>query len=224
MTAQATLVGSSPRELFDAALRGATCTVLVHGGRPRPLPVRRWSGVADLSDRVVLAHCVGSTIDLGCGPGRMAEELARTGRTVLAVDMAAEAVARARGRGVEAVQRDIFGPLPREGRWDTALLADGNIGIGGDPARLLARVRGLLSPGGRVVVDLAPPGTGLLRHTVSLSVRGRRSHPFPWAVLGTDSLAPVAVEADLSVSGVHEWSGRWFAFLHRDAGRLSCRG
>ena len=54
--------------------------------------------------------------------------------------------------------RDVFGPLPGEGRWDTALLADGNIGIGGDPVALLARVRELLAPEGRVVVDLAAPG------------------------------------------------------------------
>ena len=37
-------------------------------------------------------------------------------------------------RGATVLQRDIFGPLPGEGRWGTALLFDGNVGIGGDPA------------------------------------------------------------------------------------------
>ena len=31
------------------------------------------------------------------------------------------------------LRRDLFAPLPGEGRWHHVLLADGNIGIGGDP-------------------------------------------------------------------------------------------
>lgn len=190
--------------------------VHVHGQSARPLATGRWVGVADSSDRLVLEHCLGSTIDLGCGPGRMAEALHLAGLRVLGVDLAAEAVTAARRRGVNAIQRNILGPLPREGLWDTALLADGNIGIGGDPRHLLSRARGLLAPGGRVVVDLASPGTGLQRHTVALSVAGRMSRPFRWASLGVDSLAAVAAEAELAVRSVHELPGRWFAILHAD--------
>ena len=40
-------------------------------------------------------------------------------------------------RGGAALRRDVFAPLPGEGRWYTALLADGNVGIGGDPVALL---------------------------------------------------------------------------------------
>ncbi len=53
----------------------------------------------------------------------------------------------------------MFAPLPGEGRWGTALLADGNIGIGGDPVALLRRLREVLDPRGRIVVELAAPGT-----------------------------------------------------------------
>jgi hypothetical protein len=38
------------------------------------------------------------------------------------------------------------------------LLLDGNIGIGGDPHRLLRRVRELLTPTGRLLVELDVDG------------------------------------------------------------------
>lgn len=69
----------TPTQVFDSALHGDACTVHVRGGGSRPLSLRRWSGLADSSDRAVLAHCVGRTIDLGCGPGRMAQALQHNG-------------------------------------------------------------------------------------------------------------------------------------------------
>lgn len=215
-------VTAAPIQFFGAALRGVPCQVLGLEPGTNAMATHRWTGPADVSDRMLLSQCVGDTIDLGCGPGRMAEALAGRGLRVLGVDLSSEAVRQARNRGVDVVQRDIFGPLPRESRWGTALLADGNIGIGGDPGRLLTRVRGLVAPGGRVVLDLAPPGTGLRRHTLRLSVGGRSSHPFPWAVLGVDAVRAVALEADLLLSSVLEWHGRWFAVLRAGRGRRPC--
>lgn len=43
--------------------------------------------------------------------------------------------------------------MPGEGRRQTALLADGNLGTGGDPSGLLTRLRGLLRAGGRLVIE-----------------------------------------------------------------------
>jgi hypothetical protein len=60
---------------------------------------------------------------------------------VLGVDVSPAAVARAKGAGGAVLRRSVFDRLPAEGRWGTALLADGNIGIGGDPHALLRRVR-----------------------------------------------------------------------------------
>ena len=102
-----------------------------------PLPVGRWRSNADAEDCALLDHCVGHTIDVGCGPGRMSEHLMARGHGVLGIDLVAEAVRQARRRGVAALRRDVFAQLPGEGRWDTVLLADGNIGIGGDPVALL---------------------------------------------------------------------------------------
>jgi len=52
------------------------------------------------------------------------------------------------------VRRSVFDALPAEGRWHTALLADGNVGIGGDPIRLLSRLRGLIARAASSCVSL----------------------------------------------------------------------
>lgn len=208
-----TTAPAPPLDVLAEAMSGRPCTMTGLGATRASVPVGRWCGEVDHSDRQVLAHCTSATIDLGCGPGRMAAQLAREGVAVLGVDLAPAAVTRARARGVETLEGDVFDPLPDEGRWACALLADGNIGIGGDPARLLRRVRDLLVPGGRVVVDLAAPGLGLVVGSVRLTVDERTSHRFPWAVLGADAIDDVAEEADLRVRGLHEYAGRWCAVL-----------
>jgi hypothetical protein len=62
-------------------------------------------------------------------------------------------VRQARRRGATAIHGDVFQPLPGEGLWRHILLADGNIGIGGDPDTLLARTRQLLAPGGTALIE-----------------------------------------------------------------------
>lgn len=208
--------------VFTAALQGEPCTIEGLDDQPRPIPTRRWRGTADAGDRAVLAHCSGPTIDLGCGPGRMAEHLAARGQTVLGVDLMPEAITQTRARGVPAIRRDLFGPLPGEGSWGCALLADGNIGIGGDPVLLLRRARGLVVVGGVIVVDVAPPGAGLRLHTLHLRAGARRSRPFPWAVVGADAIGTVATAAGLDLDGLHEHHGRWFAVLRRGGGDPTC--
>ncbi len=161
----------------------------------------------------MLAHCRGRTLDIGCGPGRMSAHLASLGLPVVGLDLVPEAVAQTRARGVPAVEGDVFGPLPHEGSWETALLADGNIGIGGDPVHLLRRVRAILAPAGRVVADLAAHGAGVRRTSLTIHTSDQESHPFPWAVVGVEAIAGVADGAGLVTREVHEHAGRWFAVL-----------
>jgi SAM-dependent methyltransferase len=217
-----TVTGERPdgaASMYEAALRGEPC--LVHGldVRPRRMPTWRWSGPADRSDAEVLAYCDGPTLDIGCGPGRMTEHLTSIGVGVLGIDIAPEAVAQTRRRGATAVRRDVFDSVPGEGGWMCALLADGNIGIGGDPVALLRRVAELLAPGGWVVADVQPPGCGLQTRTLELEHGGRRSSPFAWSVLGVDSVTAVAAAAGLHLDGLHERDGRWFVVLVKDARR-----
>ena len=113
-------------------------------GEPSDLPVHEWTRDADPDDLALLAHCEGPTLDIGCGPGRLAAALARLGHAVLGIDVVPEAVDADPPPRRAALQRDLFDALPGEGRWETALLADGNVGIGGDPVALLRRTRELV--------------------------------------------------------------------------------
>ncbi|MFJ2262981.1 class I SAM-dependent methyltransferase [Streptomyces sp. NPDC087844] len=121
-----------------------------------PLEVERWCARADAVDLEILGRCEGSVLDIGCGPGRLVAELAGQGRRVLGIDVSAAAVSRTERLGGPALRRSVFEPLPAEGRWDTALLVDGNVGIGGDPRALLARLSDLLVPAGLLIAETVP--------------------------------------------------------------------
>ena len=199
--------------VFASALRGQPCLVWDADECRGLLPVEAWLREADQVDQEVLALCQGPTVDIGCGPGRMAQALARRGRAVLGIDVVPEAVAISLRRGVSALLRDVFGPIPGEGRWETALLADGNIGIGGDPVALLERTRDLVSPGGRVVVEVAPPGTGVVTRHISIETEIGRSDVFPWTLVGADAIEAVALAAGLRLRSQERFGDRWCAVL-----------
>lgn len=204
---------SSFTDVFSAALRGVPCDVVGLPSGVEALPVGEWVREPDAVDLALLRRCVGSTLDVGCGPGRLAATLAAEGRTVLGVDVVHEAVEQTRRRGAQALLGDVFAAMPGEGTWDTVLLADGNIGIGGDPVALLLRAAELIGPDGRIVVELAPPG--VRAHTTWAHLVGdeMRSRPFRWAVLGVDDIAEVAEDAGLAVRERIALGGRWASVL-----------
>ena len=204
--------------VFAMALQGTPCRVVGLDGGPSDLPMGEWTREADADDLALLALCQGPTLDIGCGPGRMAAALARLGHAVLGIDVVPEAVEQTRRRGALAMLRDLYDDLPGEGRWHTALLADGNVGIGGDPVALLRRAGALLGPGGRVVVEVAAPGVALSTRWVSLETGEARSRPFLWSVLGVDDVRDVAAQAGLRVESCRSvGSGRrWAAVLQAD--------
>ena len=190
-------------------------TVLrAESGEALDLHPARWHDPASAEEEDLLAAVDGPVIDLGCGPGRLVVRLASQGVPALGVDASPAAVALAHERGATVLQRDLFGRLPGEGRWATALLFDGNIGIGGDPTRLLARCRRLIGRRGQVVAEVQRPGTGWRRVTARLECDGLRSEPFGWAVVGADAVADLARAAGLALVALHDTpSGRWFARL-----------
>jgi len=187
------------------------------GGPRRSLgdSLRRWCGEVDAIDQEMLDRAPGAVLDAGCGPGRLVIELARQGRESAGLDTSRVAVRLARSAGATALCRSIFDPAPGEGSWDTVLLADGNVGIGGDPAALLARCRELIGPTGRVLVELDPPGTGLRSTRVRLEHGAQRGSWFDWAHVAVDAIEEPAADAGLSVDETWERSGRSFASLVR---------
>ncbi|MEO9325218.1 methyltransferase domain-containing protein [Nocardioides sp. C4-1] len=199
--------------VFSYALQGRPCTVLGLGDTVEPLPVEAWRRAADEHDDAILDHCQGPTLDIGCGPGRMTAALAGRGTVALGIDVVDEAVGQAIGRGATALRRDVFDVLPGEGRWATALLADGNVGIGGDPVALLRRVGEIVDPRGRAVVEVRGPGVAARTSWVRIESAGLRSRPFRWAVVGIDHVAGVASRAGWRVVERACHGGRWCVVL-----------
>ncbi|MGQ0744411.1 MAG: class I SAM-dependent DNA methyltransferase [Acidimicrobiales bacterium] len=180
------------------------------------LEVERWMGVADAEEASLLDSLPGPVIDLGCGPGRLVTYLAGRAKPALGVDSSAVAVALARRRGAAVLERDLFDPLPGEGRWAAALLFDGNLGIGGNPRRLLARCHDLLMPGGLLSAEVAPPGTATRRVTAQVEAAGLRGTAFPWAQVSATDVGALARRGRLDLLRLDQMpSGRWFALCRR---------
>ncbi|MFJ5262335.1 class I SAM-dependent DNA methyltransferase [Streptomyces sp. NPDC088387] len=186
-----------------------------------PLEVERWCGPADAADQEVLARCEGAVLDVGCGPGRLVAALAAHGRPVLGIDVSEAAVARTARLGGHALHRSVFERLPREGHWGTALLIDGNLGIGGDPAALLARMGALLAPGGLLIAETVPVDVDERAHVRVTDARGSASGPFPWARLGTSALLRYAEPLGWRSEGQWTAGGRCFVSLRGRAGSAS---
>lgn len=225
-----------PTTLFDAAMAGAEVRVHMgegdccaseldlcdERGRPRapgchPLDLTSWLAMSR-ADELLVSRCEGPVLDIGCGPGRFVEALASRGVPVLGVDISRGAVDHTSRRGVCALFRDIHGPLPGEGRWGTVLLADGNIGIGGDPLSLLRRCRELVRAGAVALVEASPDDSVDELTSVTLhDTHGRRSAPVPWALVGATRLVELAARAGFVP--VEDWrvDGRAFVAL-RQAG------
>jgi SAM-dependent methyltransferase len=201
---------------YEEALRSATAlTVHDETGAALPFDTARWLERPDAGDESLLARCTGPTIDVGCGPGRLVQALTTRGIPALGVDVSGAAVALARSSGAMALRRSIFDRLPGAGRWKVVLLADGNIGIGGNASRLLVRLRELLAPGGHALVEVeAGHGAGHFTATVT-GPAGETVATFPWVRIGAAPLTELA--EPLGYVTVEHWSvqERQFVALRR---------
>ena len=182
-------------------------------GRLVPLDVARWSAQADAADESLLTRVAGgSVLDVGCGPGRLTAALHVRGVDVLGLELVEELPVLARAAGAPLVVGDVFAQVPRAGEWDSVLLADGNVGIGGDAAAMLRRTAELVRPAGQVLVELHP-GSEPPPGPVRLEGLGTTSAWFPWALLGRAGLPTAAAAAGLDVRETWCAHGRVFAAL-----------
>jgi SAM-dependent methyltransferase len=228
---------SVPTDTEPPALPGSVRTIAdpdviyrhISGGQPswisdtdgvhRPLHIARWMGGTASTredrevDEAILDLCQGPTMDVGCGPGRFTAALAARGVPVLGVDVSRTAVEMTKKRGGPALQGNVFGPMPDAGRWERVLLADGNIGIGGDPLRMLRRARQLLHPRGRVIAEFDARPTGVCTRVQRWETHHHVTGWFPWTHVGSDAAGALAEEAGMFMVDVVERSGRYIVSL-----------
>lgn len=122
----------------------------------------------DLVERALGLDGPGRLLDLPCGEGRHALELARRGHRVTGVDLSRHAVERARAEAVRAgiaaefQVGDMRGPPP--GPFDGACCLGNSIGYLSheDLRGFLRAMRALLRPGARWVVDTGTAAESLL--------------------------------------------------------------
>ncbi len=207
---------TAPHDLFDALFDGLDVRVTVRSGvagaRPMHVDLERWSAAVDATDLLAVARCEGPVLDIGCGPGRIVSALAERGIAALGVDVSEVAVGLTTRRGASVLRRDVAERVPGEGRWGTAVLMDGNIGIGGDPGRLLERCAELVAPGGLVVVevDADDPATDERSELELIDSLGRRT-VMPWAHVGAAACA--ALGAVHGLVPVEEWRSAHRSFI-----------
>lgn len=194
-----------------------TLQLVAADGRLLCLDIDRYLAGCDATDGTVLDRCRGPVLDVGCGPGRIVQALAERGVAALGVDIAETAVALSLERGGTALNRSVFDRVPGEGRWPTALVLDGNVGIGGDVDRLLARLTDLLAPDGRMIVEVATDATADEVLDVRFGRDGQAGPgpSFPWAVIGEQALVARAARLGLYPAECWSMTGRAFVELTR---------
>jgi SAM-dependent methyltransferase len=213
--------GSGGAEPYAHALRrNDTVTLLLHDELPgaastsSQMDVARWNAEADDADMTLLLSVAGPVLDIGCGPGRMVRAAVGLGLEVLGVDVSPTAIEIAREAGLDVLQASVFDALPSEGEWQTALLVDGNIGIGGDVRAMLRRCSELLSSTGEIVVELHDDIDRDNTYTGTLvDANGRESARFPWAEIGLRPMVQIAHELGLSLARAWQLDGRSFCRL-----------
>jgi len=180
------------------------------------MDVARWNGAADSVDLRLLASVLGPVLDVGCGPGRMVQAALELGLNALGIDVSPVAVDILRQNGLPVFHGSIFDPIPNEGTWQTVLLVDGNVGIGGDVDAMLVRCGELLSPTGELVIELHPDDHRDRTYIGRLvDPNGGASETFPWAEIGLHGMVMRAARTGFDLRQAWSEDDRSFCRLVR---------
>ncbi|WP_052663509.1 class I SAM-dependent methyltransferase [Psychromicrobium lacuslunae] len=190
-------------------------------GRVTPMrfQLQDWAAAAQPIERRLLRQVTGPLLDVGCGPGRMLNAAERLGTEAWGVEPHPFAADQARAKGLVVLQQSIFDPLP--GRLEThyfsaVLLLDGNIGIEGNPDRLLQRLHTLTASRGTLIVETDIDEQIAQRYTAVLEdSQGRRSDPFNWARFGLGALSRLAPKHGWEPARTVRKGERTFCLLRR---------
>jgi len=168
-------------------------------------------------EHVLLARARGAVLDLGAGAGRVAGHLQLVSEQdkaiaeVVAVDASQGACSCLRRRGLRAV---VHSPWQRvmesgiwQGRFDTIVLAGGNLGLAEDLPGLTAMLgwmAGLLKPDGIVLataLSLWPPlaETGMQSIKLRVEYAGKIGDWFSWLAVTPAALSAAAAASGLKV-------------------------
>jgi len=217
--ASATQFGQGHTEPYARALADGSGTLTLrpdieHTADPVDFDVQSWCGEANLLERSLLRSLQGPVLDVGCGPGRLLAAAQRIGLAALGIDTSAEAVGRARGRGARALEQSVFAPVPHSGLWQSVILLDGNIGIGGSITSLLRRCSQLIAPYGTLLAEVeADEDLDVVYSAVLEDENGNQSEPFRWARTGSAGLISRAQRSGWTVTAIERRQGRVFCRL-----------
>jgi SAM-dependent methyltransferase len=186
-------------------------------------------------ERRALSACRGRVLDAGAGAGRHALELQRRGLEVVALDVAPEAVAVMRDRGVHDPRIGDISTLQGE-RFDTVLMLMHGLGVVGTLTGLacfLDRLPELLRPGGQLLADSADLALAVGEDTLDrlgdggftgevefqLVYGALVGRPYPWLFVDPRTLGRMAAEREFDTEVLAR--GERGAFLARVTGRPS---
>jgi SAM-dependent methyltransferase len=189
---------------LDDGRTGSACA-----GREVTYDVLSWCSEASPMERQLLQNVNGPLLDIGCGPGRMLSAARAAGLAAVGIDTSHEAVSRALDRGAHALHQTVFAAVPHPRHWQSILLLDGNIGIGGNIPALLGRCRQLIADSGTLLVELEQEDDVDTDYLAVLEDSdGNCSEPFPWARIGLSGLEPRARAAGWTVTLSQRLQGR----------------
>lgn len=211
--------GAGGAEPYHKALEDASGGVLKlldsnTGENISDMSVANWKAEANSEENQIIKRTQGPVLDIGCGPGRMVKAATRAGRHSLGIDISPVAIKIAEQAKLNVVLTSVFQDIPQEGTWGTALLLDGNIGIGGDPTMLLARCVELISNNGTIIIEVHPePNIDHVFSGVVEDLDGNRSEHFPWALIGEEALIERASQVGLDLFQIWHINSRTFCVL-----------